>query len=158
MNKTNQDWTFNGGFVFYGFLFPYLLYFLFKKNNSYNNCWPIALCFAHSIGRLGCFFSGCCYGEMLYVSVSLIEGSFLLLLGTLLIKMRNSYDALPIFYIFLYSNFRFFIEFYREDDIRGKMGVFSTSQWISIFLIFAFVLIILKQFFGHKTQVRRALT
>ena len=37
-------------------------------------------------------------------------------------------------YLILYSLGRFMIEFLRGDMIRGEVGPFSTSQFISIFI------------------------
>ena len=34
-----------------------------------------------------------------------------------------------------YGVFRFGLEFFRGDSIRGSIGIFSTSQWISIFVV-----------------------
>lgn len=38
-------------------------------------------------------------------------------------------------YLLLYSTARFVLEFFRYDDIRGKVAGLSTSQWISIFIL-----------------------
>jgi phosphatidylglycerol:prolipoprotein diacylglycerol transferase len=37
-------------------------------------------------------------------------------------------------YILMYAASRFFIEFYRGDE-RGAVGIFSTSQFISLILV-----------------------
>ena len=57
-----------GGFVFYGGLFFGVLYVLFyclvlKRFDLFKiHLFLPAVCFGHAIGRLGCFFTGCCYG------------------------------------------------------------------------------------------------
>ncbi|MEO8255957.1 MAG: prolipoprotein diacylglyceryl transferase [Acidobacteriota bacterium] len=115
----------------------------------------------HVVGRFGCFFAGCCYGRpttlpwgitftdpfaaanvgtplgvhlhptQLYEAGA--EG--LILLGLLLIEKKGRPYAGRTFwlYILLYAVSRFIIEFFRGDE-RGTVGIFSTSQFISIFL------------------------
>ncbi|NLB90424.1 MAG: hypothetical protein GX786_04305 [Clostridiales bacterium] len=41
---------------------------------------------------------------------------------------------------FLYTISRFFLEFLRFDEIRGKVWYFSSSQWISLLLVFSSLL------------------
>ena len=38
-------------------------------------------------------------------------------------------------YLASYAVFRFVLEFWRADDIRGIFGPFSTSQWISLAIL-----------------------
>ena len=40
-----------------------------------------------------------------------------------------------IVYILLYSFMRFFLEFLRNDEVRGHLGMLSVSQWVSILLV-----------------------
>ena len=40
-------------------------------------------------------------------------------------------------YLVCYSIGRFILEFYRGDLERGSVGIFSTSQFISLFLVVA---------------------
>src|SRR5213080_1889190 len=88
----------------------------------------------HVIGRFGCLFAGCCYGKpptQLYEA-----GAELLILTVLLVTERKGRPfAGRTFwlYMLLYSISRFIIEFYRGDE-RGTVGMFSTSQFISILL------------------------
>jgi phosphatidylglycerol:prolipoprotein diacylglycerol transferase len=42
-------------------------------------------------------------------------------------------QVIGLYFIF-YGLFRFFIEFFRFDPLRGRLGALSTSQWISILL------------------------
>lgn len=110
---------------------------------------------SHAIGRIGCFLNGCCYGRVTssscgivfpaigdgqpHIPTQLIESLFLLIIViTILFIEKKEYlnkGILLIVYISSYSVFRFIIEFYRGDDIRGFFGVLSTSQWISIFFL-----------------------
>ena len=64
-------------------------------------------------------------------------GAELLILGVLLLTERKGRPfAGRTFwlYMLLYAISRFIIEFYRGDDARHDLGMFSTSQFISIIL------------------------
>src|SRR5438067_427787 len=68
----------------------------------------------------------------IYIIISALVGAKLLLLIT---ERRGRPFAGRTFwlYMLLYSITRFIIEFYRGDE-RGTVGIFSTSQFISIVL------------------------
>ena len=115
----------------------------------------------HVIGRFGCLFAGCCYGRPTtkpwgitftdpyaasYVGTPLNQplhptqlyeaGAELLILIFLLATERKGRPfAGRTFwlYMLLYAVSRFVIEFFRGDE-RGAVGIFSTSQFISIIL------------------------
>lgn len=114
----------------------------------------------HGIARVGCFLGGCCYGiessfgftvtdnELVpsingvnRFPVQLLEAVCNLLLFTILwILLHNLSDQsklrgklLPL-YLVLYGIVRFSVEFLRGDDYRGFVGIFSTSQFISLLL------------------------
>jgi phosphatidylglycerol:prolipoprotein diacylglycerol transferase len=116
----------------------------------------------HVTGRLGCLAAGCCYGKPTDVPWAIIftdpkalanvgtplniplhptqiyeAGAELLILGVLLGLERRRKGGTPgqIFwlYMLLYAVTRFVIEFYRGDP-RGAVGMFSTSQFISLLL------------------------
>lgn len=165
------------GFVFYGgviFGFP-TLYFLSKKYNikffSLLDVFTLGLIIGHAIGRLGCFFYGCCYGRptnsfigVLFppgspagifatkvIPVQLIESFFLFNLFFLLyfIFRKNSFSGkIFISYLFIYGIFRFIIEFFR-DDPRGAIFIFSSSQFISILLVICAI------FLHHKLSNKK---
>ena len=117
-----------------------------------------------SIGRLGCFAAGCCYGRptlsLFGVAfknpyshdtvgvplniplhpVQLYEAAtnlviFLLLWTTL--KKKRFDGQVFILYLVYYSTSRFVIEFFRGDPERGFLfnGLLSTSQFISLVLM-----------------------
>src|SRR6202011_4144988 len=122
------------------------------------------LAIGHSIGRLGCFAAGCCYGkatdhfwgvtftnplaqqlvgtplghalEPTQLFESAVELSIFFLL-TWMFK-RKKFDG-QIFgaYLFLYGIARFFLEFLRDDPGRGSVfgGVLSGTQLIAIGLV-----------------------
>ena len=115
----------------------------------------------HVVGRFGCFFAGCCYGKPTSVPWAITftdpfaaanvgtplgvhlhptqlyeAGAELLILIVLLFTERKSrpFPGRTFWlYILLYAISRFIIEFYRGDE-RGTVGIFSTSQFISIVL------------------------
>ena len=117
----------------------------------------------HVVGRFGCLFAGCCYGKpttrpwgitftdpfaaanvgtplgvALHPTQLYEAGAELLILTVLLLTERKGRPfAGRTFwlYMLLYAISRFIIEFYRGDD-RGTVGMFSTSQFISICLLY----------------------
>lgn len=119
-------------------------------------CPCIAL--AQGFGRIGCFLAGCCYGREtdLFLGVTFPEGSFapagVKLLPTQLFssagdflimfillwhyKRRKRNGDTGFLYMLLYGIGRFLIEFLRNDN-RGDVGVLSTSQFISVFIVAA---------------------
>ncbi|MCL2672516.1 MAG: prolipoprotein diacylglyceryl transferase [Clostridiales bacterium] len=152
------DWAHvleKSGIVFYGGLLGYLLglrillpHFLRKSGADLTTGYAIAttlLPFFHGVSRIGCYLGHCCYGvENAHfasfwegrVPVQLFESAFCLLLSGLLLyllfkrpKLRGW--LLPL-YLAAYSVFRFVIEFWRGDAVRGGFWVFSFSQWVSV--------------------------
>jgi phosphatidylglycerol---prolipoprotein diacylglyceryl transferase len=115
----------------------------------------------HVVGRFGCLFAGCCYGKETSVPWAITftdpfaaanvgtplgvplhptqlyeAGAELLILIVLLVTERKGrpFPGRTFWlYMLLYSISRFIIEFYRGDP-RGSVGMFSTSQFISIIL------------------------
>jgi phosphatidylglycerol---prolipoprotein diacylglyceryl transferase len=115
----------------------------------------------HVIGRFGCLFAGCCYGKETHVPWAITfrdpfananvgtplnvplhptqlyeAGAELLILIVLLATERKGrpYSGRTFWlYMLLYAVSRFIIEFYRGDE-RGMVGMFSTSQFISLLL------------------------
>jgi len=147
-----------GGLVWYGGLFGAILtgmlYARWRK-------WPILpLCdffspvaaMAHGIGRIGCFFNGCCYGlrtESIFgvhfpgepyanLPTQLYEAAGLFVIsGFLFYYSRKPRREGSIFlkYIFLYAMLRFVIEFMRGDN--QHYFYLTLPQWMSIGLVAA---------------------
>jgi phosphatidylglycerol---prolipoprotein diacylglyceryl transferase len=115
-----------------------------------------AIPLAQGFGRIGCFLAGCCYGKetILRIGVEFKNSPFapsgvhlhptqiysfifdFCLAFFLLWYDRKERKDGRVFslYVMFYSIGRFFVEFLR-DDPRGSVGVFSTSQFISIFTL-----------------------
>jgi phosphatidylglycerol:prolipoprotein diacylglycerol transferase len=115
----------------------------------------------HVVGRFGCLFAGCCFGKpttrawgitftdpfaaanvgtplgvALHPTQLYEAGAELVILIVLLVTERKGrpFPGRTFWlYMLLYAISRFIIEFYRGDD-RGAVGMFSTSQFISIVL------------------------
>ena len=127
-------------------------------------------CIAHSGGRIGCLLVGCCYGlaegescldgfytyhgtcAVTYLNgvrrlpVPLMEAMFLILLAAVLLLVlskKHHRGAVTAWYMILYSIWRFVIEFFRGDAVRGIYGLFSTSQWIGIAIFAAGIVILI---------------
>ncbi|MBL7197817.1 MAG: prolipoprotein diacylglyceryl transferase [Candidatus Omnitrophica bacterium] len=158
------------GFVFYGgFIsaFLFAIWYIKKRNLK---LWETAdilapsIAIGHAIGRLGCFFYGCCYGKptnswigiifppespagqsgVPLIPTQLISSAVLFVIFcVLLIKKKHKKFQGEIFwiYVFLYAVARFIIEFFRGDP-RGQIWIFSTSQFIGIFMAITAILIL----------------
>lgn len=152
-----------GGFVFYGGLFLALasvsLYLKNKKQSFYQ--WADFLTpyvgLSYALGRIGCFFEGCCYGThcelpwaianrhptQLYMSLAEI-----VLLAVLMYWRKKQKDSFKTGLLFLawvcgHALNRFAIEFFREDDRGAMLANLSISQWLSLVLFMgAFVLLV----------------
>lgn len=154
-----------GGFVFYGGLIGGAIGgYVFCKiyHVSYLNLLDIYLTIipiGQAVGRIGCYLNGCCYGTEyngLFSVPYLIDGinisvfptwffesiyCFLLAIFFHLIFITQTRGIYTVIYLIAYSAFRFFIEFFRGDDLRGKYGWISTSQIISIIIFICGLLI-----------------
>ena len=114
---------------------------------------PCGILIAHALGRIGCFFAGCCYGiqtdSFLGVQfpgnaykvfpTQLFESAFLFIMfGVTTYLFFKNYKFNMILYLLSYGIFRFFIEFIRGDD-RGEFFIsfLTPSQGNSLLLIIA---------------------
>lgn len=160
--------TFLGGFITGIITFVILIIKVMpyhKKNLMFFlNIIIIGIVIAHSLGRVGCFLAGCCYGKettsILGVTfpkgstayfllgpnhsvlpTQLIEAVFLFLLFIVLLIIKKHQF---ITYLFSYGIFRFILEFFRGDD-RGSLFILSPSQWLSIGLIITGIILLIKK-------------
>jgi phosphatidylglycerol---prolipoprotein diacylglyceryl transferase len=92
---------------------------------------------AHGIGRIGCYFNGCCFGKN-GIPAQLIEAGALFLVTAILLfcKRKNLFSRkLFAVYVFCYSFTRFITEFFRGD--QPVFHYFTFPQWLSIFFFIA---------------------
>ena len=156
------------GGVFYGGLIVAVIVALWYLWRHRMPVWTVTDVFApgialgHVIGRMGCFFAGCCFGRpadvpwaVTFTSPYAAEnvgtpiniplhptqlyeaGAELLILGLLLFTERKGrpFPGRTFWgYMLLYAISRFVIEMYRGDP-RGLVGAFSTSQFVSLLII-----------------------
>lgn len=143
-----------------------------KKKNffEFTDLFAPCFCVAHAFGRIGCLLVGCCYGlqigetsqfglltyqgtcaveyanGVMRMPVPLMESIFLLLLCAVLVVIfcrEKHLGSATGWYLALYAIWRFTIEMFRGDAERGKFGPLYTSQWISIAILLAGVVILI---------------
>ena len=159
--KNRLEYVFSDN-VFYGGLILSLIfiYFYIRKTEPdrgpYYDLAGVGIPLFHGFGRLGCFLSGCCYGMpwkygigyakplsfaepgVPLFPVQLIEAILNFLLFFLLRRLflrKRARGKLLLLYLLVYPSYRFLLEFFRGDRVRGFVGVLSTSQFISLLLI-----------------------
>lgn len=147
------------GFVFYGGLYGALLACLLYAKHARLDFSLLAgrlmptLALIHGFGRIGCFFTGCCYGlphpslgivfansaiapnDTPLLPVQLYEAALEFLLFAVLAWMdsrRVDGRRMLGLYLLVYGIARFVLEFLRGDTYRGFIGPLSLSQTISI--------------------------
>lgn len=151
-----------GGLVFWGGFIGAGIWVAFSCSKYGFNIWSTAdvlapgIALGHSLGRIGCFFAGCCYGKptdsVLGIKFTHIDSlarplgipleptqlyssAYLFILAGILYLRLKSERSRPysVFSIYLlsYSTFRILIEFLR-GDYRGKVVAgFTPTQWIA---------------------------
>ncbi len=154
-----------GGLVFYGGLLGAVaMVYIYCKSFKvdfldFSNVIVPVIPLIHGIGRIGCFFAGCCYGgeyhgfgavqfppnelvpeldDVTRFPVQLAEaGLNFILFGILFIyaSKKRKPGSIMGMYLIGYTIIRFSLENFRGDEIRGILLGLSTSQWISIALI-----------------------
>lgn len=124
-----------------------------------------AVALAQGFGRIGCFMAGCCYGREAHGDFAIIfhnsayAPNNIPLLPTQLMSSAFNFFHFALLlwlsgklkqdgqvgamYLIIYSLGRFVIEFYRGDLIRGTVGMLTTSQFISLFVAAAGVILML---------------
>src|SRR5215468_1642683 len=169
--KSNPAELFNllrEGGVFYGGLIVAVLVALWYIRRVGLPLWTTCDVFApgialgHVIGRLGCFFAGCCFGKPTNVPwaitftspyaaanvgtplniplhpTQLYEAGAEALILIVLLATESRGRRFPgrtfWLYMLMYAISRYFIEMFRGDP-RGTVFIFSTSQFISLILI-----------------------
>jgi len=164
-----------GGLAFHGgLLFSFFggIYFLLKNSIPLRDAGDLVAPYAalgQSIGRIGCFFNGCCIGkpgapyylgfkflgdQVYRHPVQLYEAAILLILHMLLRFMLQKNilkHNLFFFYLTAYSFERFFMDFLRADlpNIFMKLTLSQIFSVIILFIGFA-AIVIEKIYFGKK--------
>ena len=137
-----------------------------------------AVALGHSIGRIGCFLAGCCYGKeaprylgvrftdpdslvpqhlhghALY-PVQLIEAVLVFMLFLILNRLAKKPQKegnLTAVYVLGYSLIRFLTEFMRADDRGGFFLGLSPSQIIALILAAATAAFLAKRNYAKKTN------
>lgn len=161
--------SFSEGFVVYGGILGGILgayiYCKWKKLpvRKYFDVAVPSLALAQGFGRIGCFLAGCCYGRETSAwygivfhdspfapnGVSLIPTQLLssgadflhFFLLVYIAKKKKRDGMVVVSYMIFYSIGRFLIECLRNDP-RGNVSVLSTSQFISVFMLGAGLLLL----------------
>lgn len=144
------------GYVWYGGMIGALLVAVFYfyrrphlKALLYADAFAPAIMVGACVGRLGCFFAGCCYGVETDVPwavafprlsglrhpTQLYDAGVAAILGSVLLWRfaRRRFDGENIALLLMtYPVLRATTESFRGDPERGAFGAFSTSQLLSI--------------------------
>lgn len=179
----------NGGLVFYGgFVVALITAIVYVKRKGMSlfktsDIMAPALAIGHAIGRIGCFFAGCCYGKscdlpwavtftnpdsLAPVNIPLhptqlyaAAANLIIFIFVWVLRNKKKFDG-QIFwiYVLLYGVARSVIEIFR-GDFRGDLvfGTLSISQTIggSMVLLSVMMLIVLGKK-GIKAAGRRDMT
>lgn len=153
---------FYGGYIG-SILFPFV-YLKIKKHPIFPIIDPCATYMPLGLAihrALACTMAGCCFGKptempwgisfppgsdpyKVYGAVHLhptqiYEALFGLALFAFLIYWKKNHRKAPgemiVLQVAFYAIWRFFVEYFRGDHIRGYFGPMSTSQWVSIAMI-----------------------
>ncbi len=152
-----------GGLVYYGgFLAAVPVFFIVSGKYGIN---PLkfadsiskGLVLGHIFGRFGCFTKGCCYGlennafglvfpelndHLRHLPTQLYEAAGLALIFLALNSVKKKYDGQILqMYLALYGLLRFMVEFLRGDFRGPSFLALSVSQWISLGLLSAAVIL-----------------
>lgn len=168
LDDPSQGFSLTGGITFIGGLIGGVIifisaYFIFRKKIKGNiidifGVGPCCITIAHSLGRIGCLFAGCCHGKFLgtskvaggiymdgtfgwgyYVPTQLYEAIFLFILFAVLIilLLKFKFKHNMSVYLIAYGIFRFVIEYFRADERGSFIGNISPSQFWSILMVVA---------------------
>ena len=175
-----------GGFNFPGGLFlatvGALVFLKLNRLNllKYTDFLFRAFALTHFLGKVGCFFNGCCYGTctalplgvkfpqshyftgpdayihpiQLYIALSILLFFFV---AEYLSRKKIFHGSITAIYGIWYGATRFLTEFLRGDEtakIRPLLNL-ATTQWISLFFFFAGIILFLIFFYRNKWQLFR---
>jgi phosphatidylglycerol---prolipoprotein diacylglyceryl transferase len=145
------------GFVILSILFMVFRFNFFETYDVYFLYLPVA----HAIGRIGCLISGCCWGNLISISifdkihtfhnpVPIYSITLNILIFILLnqsfnhvynINDKNLKGLVMALYLILYGIIRFILEIFRTEKI--VFSVFTQAQVVmSFFAIIGFILLL----------------
>ncbi|MDA3792895.1 MAG: prolipoprotein diacylglyceryl transferase [Elusimicrobia bacterium] len=151
-----------GGLVFSGGLLGGAFWVIYSGIKYGVNIWSLGdilapgLALGHGIGRIGCFFAGCCYGKptssvfgisfhdphslafplgVKLIPTQLISALYMALAAYLLYRYLKSSKS-PVsgvlsFYFILYGSFRIVIEYLRGDFRGTEFAGWTLTQWVA---------------------------
>lgn len=162
----------NGGFVYYGGLLGGLLglYFFCRSQRlrffKFTDFFAPVLALGYGLGRFACFLAGCCYGnycdlpwaaqgrhpvQLYSLFLEVLHGCILYFANQRRNLQRNEGVISGIFLI-VHGGIRFGTEFFRAD-FRGEfISGLSISSWISLFLIAAGSVILIRSHRSAQTS------
>lgn len=143
------------GGILLGLLFVYAGGVIHKINSEkYLESALFLLPICHGVWKLGCHFSGCCYGipytgvgSILLLTnshgpigvsifpVQIFESILLFIVAGFMFYFRKRKACSSCQYIFIYSILRFCIEFLRNDDVKRYVGYLSDIQWFCLLTV-----------------------
>lgn len=170
----NSGIVFYGGLLGYFGMMALLFWKLLKKKRLAWDIVAVSTPLFHGFARIGCYFGHeivngelvwqpCCYGIRMHGALAshfwdsrlptqLIESAFnFVLFGVLLYlilsnKKEERRGNLIGIYLIAYPVFRFIIEFFRDDEVRGGYFGLAFSQIVSLLILFGVALfLILRQ-------------
>lgn len=171
----------SGGLVFYGGLIGAAaggLFYILHYKTPLSEMADIAFAgvpLFHAFGRIGCFLGGCCYGAEYHGAFSIVypngslggapagvelfpvqlaESALNLILWAALFTVYRKTERRWLvsgLYLTCYGVIRFILEYFRGDTIRGSLGDFSSSQFISIFIVAAGIFLLIRPRFLDKS-------
>lgn len=154
-----------GGLVFHGGLVAVIIVIILYTRHHKQNIWTIgdiwapAAAIGQAIGRIGCFFAGCCYGKptdvpwavvftnpksiatlnvpihptQLYLSLS----SFIIFIILIILYSKKKFEGqVLLWFLILHQSARLFIENFRGDP-RGVFITddFTVTQFIALVIL-----------------------
>jgi phosphatidylglycerol:prolipoprotein diacylglycerol transferase len=160
-----------GGLSYYGgFISAFIVSIIYLQINKlsierYLDILGPSMILGLSIGRVGCFLAGCCFGKETSLPWGIPSRWTLLDSGDVYVHPTQIYSSVSLFTIFvvliilrkymrfsgqlflltviMYSGFRFLIDFIRFYTPEERMGILATSQVLSIILgTFALIIMI----------------
>ena len=170
--------VFYGGLLGYFLTFWILSKFFLPRRRLGRDIVAVTTPLFHGFARIGCYLGRdynafheiewhpCCYGVKMEDSafcahfwdhrlpVQLIESTFNFLLFAVLLtvflleKKDERRGRIVYYYLPAYATFRFIIEFFRDDAVRGGFGPLSFSQIVSLLILEGVIVFLILKKFG----------